>query len=73
MVSLADEGPAAQAGVLVGDVLVAASGAPLTRTRDLLAVVRDADIGQHVAIDLMRGTQATSASLQVGERPAKAE
>lgn len=73
VVSLADEGPAAQAGVLVGDVLVTAAGTALTRTRDLLAVVRDADIGQHVAIELMRGTQATSASLQVGERPARAE
>jgi len=71
VVALADEGPGMQAGLLVGDILVAQAGRPLTRTRDLLAVVRDSDIGAQVAFDVVRATNATSIALIVGERPAR--
>jgi S1-C subfamily serine protease len=64
--SLADDGPAARAGLLVGDVIVqvgsVAVGA-LDALRDLLQV------GAQVQLTVARGGQAQSLSLEVAPRP----
>lgn len=73
VVSLAEDGPAAPSGLLVGDVLVTAGGTPVSRTRDLLGVVRDAPIGASLTAEVIRGTSLTTIALTVGERPARAD
>jgi S1-C subfamily serine protease len=64
--SVADDGPAARAGLLVGDVIVALGGQPagsLDSVRERLAV------GAQVQLDVTRGGHAHTLSLQVTERP----
>ncbi len=64
--SLADDGPAARAGVLVGDVIVQVGSvavATLDALRDLLQV------GAQVQLTVARGGQAQSLSLEIASRP----
>jgi S1-C subfamily serine protease len=65
--SLADDGPAARAGLLVGDVIVQVGNvavATLDSLRDLLQV------GAQVQLTVARGGQAQALSLDVAPRPA---
>jgi S1-C subfamily serine protease len=62
-----EPGPAAQGGLLVGDVIVAAGGRELSgieALRDVLAAER---IGSRLALRLLRGGQAMELSVEVGE------
>lgn len=61
------DGPAAQAGVLVGDVLLALDGAPVRHPRELLERVRD-QAGQTVTLRVLRGGQEQDLPVPVGER-----
>ncbi|WP_189062969.1 S1C family serine protease [Deinococcus seoulensis] len=61
------DGPAAQAGVLVGDVLLALDGAPVRHPRELLERVRD-QAGQTVTLRVLRGGQEQELPVPVGER-----
>jgi S1-C subfamily serine protease len=64
--SLADDGPAARAGLLVGDVIVQVGGlavGTLGALRDLL------QIGTQVQLTVARGGQAQTLSLDVAPRP----
>jgi S1-C subfamily serine protease len=64
--SVADEGPAARAGLLVGDVIVTLGGQPATSLESL----RDAlQVGTEVMVDIARGGRAHTLSVQVGQRP----
>jgi S1-C subfamily serine protease len=64
--SVADDSPAARAGLLVGDVIVTLGGAPagsLDRVRERLQVGAQIDLG------IARGGRAHTLSLQVAQRP----
>ena len=63
-----DEGPAAEAGLQEGDLIVAASGAPLTSV-DQLHDVLDAATDR-LELTVLRGTQERSVSILFGERGA---
>ncbi|MBK9030090.1 MAG: PDZ domain-containing protein [Myxococcales bacterium] len=68
VVSLDDDGPAARAGVLVGDVVIAIDGAPVTGPDDLRLAVFDRPDAE-VAIDLVRGGVRAALTATVGARP----
>ena len=64
--SLAEDGPAARGGLLVGDVIVKLGGEPATSLdalRDLLQP------GARVRVALVRGGQAQELAIEVAERP----
>jgi len=64
--SVADDSPAARAGLLVGDVIVTLAGEPagsLERVRERLQV------GAQIELGVSRGGRAQTLSLQVTERP----
>jgi len=64
--TLADDGPAARAGLLVGDVIVQV-GSVAVGTLDAL---RDRlQVGAQVQLTVARGGQAQSLSLEVAPRP----
>jgi S1-C subfamily serine protease len=64
--SVADDGPAARGGLLVGDVIVALGGAPAGSLEGLRERLQ---VGAQVDVDIARGGRAHTVSLQVAERP----
>lgn len=65
---VADDTPAATAGVLVGDVIVAFDGVAVAEPDDLLTLLRGDRIGRPVPISVVRGGDATDVTVTVGER-----
>lgn len=69
LISLEPGGPAEQAGLLIGDVLVALEGVPVTDTYEVLALLGPERIGQTVNLQVIRAGTLLEVSLVVGERP----
>ncbi|TDN61630.1 S1-C subfamily serine protease [Paraburkholderia sp. BL10I2N1] len=67
--SLAPGGPAEQAGVLIGDVLIELDGKPCRDMDDLHTALGSGSIGQPLKIALIRGGERSECSITVGERP----
>jgi S1-C subfamily serine protease len=68
VVGVTKESPAAQAGLLVGDVLLALDDHAVESPDDLLDLLGGDRIGTPVALHLLRGGKETSVTLTVGER-----
>jgi S1-C subfamily serine protease len=64
--SVADDGPAARAGLLVGDVIVTLGGEPAS---SLEHVRERLQVGAQIELGISRGGRAQTLSLQVTERP----
>lgn len=69
VVNVEPNGPADHAGVLLGDILVALDGNPVTDPRDVLAALTPDKVGQSIRVRLLRGGQPTDLSVTVGQRP----
>ncbi len=61
--------PAANAGVIVGDVLVAFDGHPIESPEDLLDLLTGDRVGRAVTLRILRGGASTDVTVTVGERP----
>lgn len=69
LVSAVDaRGPAAGAGLYVGDVLIAADGQPLAEPGALQVLLSEARIGTALAVQVLRGTTLHDIAVTVGER-----
>lgn len=68
VLSLEPHGPAATAGVLVGDVLVSLGGKLVADTEDIQALLEGYGVGQSVAVGLVRGGEARQIAVAVGEK-----
>ncbi len=68
LVGVEDDGPAAQAGLLVGDILVGLAGAPVTDPDDLLTRLVGAMVGQSTQLQVLRGGQPVDFAVIIGER-----
>jgi serine protease Do len=66
---LDEEGPAAQAGVLRGDLLTSAKGVPLARMSDLHRVLADSKTGDQISLELVRGTEEKQLNVTLGTEP----
>ena len=62
--------PAARAGVLVGDVILAFDGQPVESPEDLLDLLIGDRVGRGVTLHMLRGGAAQDIVVTVGERPA---
>jgi S1-C subfamily serine protease len=69
IVGVTDGSPAAAAGVLVGDVLVALDGKPIESPQDLMDRLLETHIGRPVALRVLRGGTIADVAVTVGERP----
>jgi S1-C subfamily serine protease len=65
--------PANQAGVLLGDIILAADNLRLRRSDDLMALLRPERIGQTLVLEVLRAGQVQHLSVTIGERPKKNE
>ena len=69
LVSVEPDGPAGQAGLMLGDVLLALDGQPIRDTDDIQAHLGPEKIGKAVAASVLRGGASLQVPIQVGERP----
>ena len=67
--SLAPDGPAAKAGVLIGDVVLSLDGTPVAAPEDLLDLLTGSRIGQVATLQLLRGGSPAEVAVTIGARP----
>ncbi|MFO7170707.1 MAG: PDZ domain-containing protein, partial [Chloroflexota bacterium] len=60
--------PAAQGGLLLGDILVGLDGQPVTDTGELQALLTGDRVGRAVPVEVLRGGQLTTLTLTIGQR-----
>ena len=63
--------PAAEAGLLVGDILVTFAGTPVSDPEQLLGQLTGERVGTRVSVTVVRGRDAVEVPVTVGERPAR--
>jgi S1-C subfamily serine protease len=61
--------PAAAAGVLVGDVLLALNGQPIESPEHLMDALYHVEIGRHASLQILRGGAVIDVDVTVAERP----
>jgi serine protease Do len=66
-------GPAARAGIQQGDVVVSVAGRPVTPDESLAYLVSQQPIGSRIPVELIRGGQRRSVTVQIAERPTDEE
>ena len=64
-------GPAARAGLMLGDVLVALEGTPLQDPGDVQAAVAGRRVGTAVTVSLLRAGAPLALTVTLGERPSR--
>ena len=69
VVSIDPKGPAAGAGLLVGDVVTAWDGAPVGRVREVMRRLGTDSVGRSVNLAVLRGGQPIVVGITLGERP----
>lgn len=63
------DGPADRGGLLLGDLLVSMGGAPIRNGDDLQQGVGSKEVGQTVALKVVRGGEPKELTVTIGERP----
>jgi S1-C subfamily serine protease len=71
VINVEPDGPADKAGVLIGDVLVAIDGNPVSDTGNVQAMLGTETVGKSLKVQLIRGGAPLEVTLIVGERPAR--
>ena len=69
VLSVEPDGPADKSGLLVGDVLVALGGTPVSDTDDVQAALGPERVGQPLDASVIRGGELAQLTIIVGERP----
>ena len=69
VLSVEPGGPAATAGVLIGDILVSVQGKAVADTDDVQTALESSAAGQRVEAGLLRGGEAKPIGIILGERP----
>lgn len=69
ILGVSKDGPAAQAGVLMGDILVALDGAPVAGMSQLAGLLGPDAVGKQIELRLIRAGKVQSVNATVGERP----
>ncbi|MEZ5558783.1 MAG: trypsin-like peptidase domain-containing protein [Pseudomonadales bacterium] len=69
VISVEAGGPAAQAGVQPGDLIVAVDGQPAVSSTGVSRQIAHAEPGTEIGIDLLRGGQSVTLTARSGERP----
>jgi S1-C subfamily serine protease len=69
VVGVSESGPAAAAGVNVGDLIVDVAGKPASSPEDLLDRLSEHAVGQAIVLNTLRGGTVREQQVVIGERP----
>ncbi|HUI81792.1 MAG TPA: S1C family serine protease [Bryobacteraceae bacterium] len=69
VLSVEPDGPAAKAGILVGDILVSLGGVAVADTDDVQTALESSGVGKVVEANLLRGGEPKQVAITIGERP----
>lgn len=69
LVGLEEDGPAAQGGLMVSDILVGLAGEAIAGHGELLYHLTGHLVGQEVEVEVLRGGTPATVNVTVGERP----
>jgi S1-C subfamily serine protease len=69
IVSIDPDGPAARAGLVMGDIVTAWNAQPLTGVRDVMRRLGPDSIGNTIDLQLLRGGASKDLKIVIGERP----
>jgi S1-C subfamily serine protease len=69
VVSIGPDGPAARAGLVIGDILTAWNAKPVDRVREVMQFLGADSAGSTVDVGLIRGGASTGVKVVIGERP----
>jgi len=69
-VNVRADSPATAAGLIIGDIIVSIAGTAIAEPEDLVAVLRPEQVGQTVAVKIVRGGEPRELAVTIGERPA---
>jgi S1-C subfamily serine protease len=68
VINVEPNGPADQAGVLIGDILVALNGTPISDTGDVQAMLGPQSVGQTLPVQIVRGGTLVEVAIAPAER-----
>lgn len=68
VVNVEPNGPAEQAGVLIGDVLLLLNGTPVSDTGDVQKMLGPDSVGKMLSVQIIRGGALAEVAIAVGER-----
>jgi serine protease Do len=71
LLGIEPEGPAAAGGLILGDVLLAAAGQPLTGPESLADFLERTTPGQTVTFRVLRAGEVRDMEIRIGERPSR--
>ena len=69
--SVEENGPAAKAGIMMGDVLISIGNHAITGAESLHAVLDPSSVGKQFSVAILRGAARHQAEVTIGERPVK--
>ncbi len=70
---VAENSPAAEAGVKIGDVIVELNGRPVPKSQDLPGIIADTAPGQKLMLKLVRDKKEQITAIKIGELPYEPE
>jgi S1-C subfamily serine protease len=71
VLSVEENGPAATAGIMMGDVLVSLGSHAMTSPEALHAILDPTSVGRQLEASVLRGGALQKMTITVGERPVK--
>ena len=69
--SIDPDGPAARAGLLIGDIVTTWNAKPVGRVREIMRLLGTDSIGSSVDLGLLRGGASATLKVVIGERPVR--
>ncbi|MBY0502283.1 MAG: S1C family serine protease [Bryobacteraceae bacterium] len=71
LVSVEPQGPAEQAGLMIGDIVLAIEGKAIEDTGGLIEFLDSGSVGKTLSLDILRGGHPETVGITVGPRPGK--